>query len=97
MGGDVVTMNRERELIVDGAVAIAGGRIQTVGPRDDLRRRFPTAPVLDAGGCVITPGLVNAHQHMTGDPLLRSCIPDHIDSDTAISGWAVPVHAAHDP
>ena len=42
-----------------------------------------------------TPGYVNAHQHLTGDRLVRSCIPDDIGSDESIFGWAVPVHAAH--
>ena len=38
----------------------------------------------------------NAHQHLTGDPLIRGCIPDLIDSDTSIYQWAVPLHAVHD-
>ena len=44
---------------------------------------------------LVTPGYVNAHQHLTGDRLVHSCIPDAIDSQEAIFGWAVPVHAAH--
>ena len=32
---------------------------------------------------------------MTGDRLVHSCIPDAIDSQSAIFDWAVPVHAAH--
>ena len=41
------------------------------------------------------PGLVNAHQHLTGDRLARSTIPDTISSHEAIFDWAVPLHAAH--
>ena len=44
---------------------------------------------------LVTPGYVNAHQHLTGDRLVHSCIPDAIDSQEAIFGWAVPVHSAH--
>ena len=43
----------------------------------------------------MTPGYVNAHQHLTGDRLVHSCIPDAIDSQEAIFGWAVPIHGAH--
>ena len=43
------------------------------------------------------PGLINAHQHLTGDRLARSTIPDTIASHEAIFAWAVPLHAAHTP
>jgi 5-methylthioadenosine/S-adenosylhomocysteine deaminase len=101
-GGDVVTMNAAREVVVGGAIAIgrdAQGRglVADVGSFDRLRREHPAAVVHDASGCVITPGMIDAHQHLTGDPLVRSCIPDLIDADDAIYNWAVPVHAAHAP
>jgi 5-methylthioadenosine/S-adenosylhomocysteine deaminase len=95
-GGDIVTMNRERAVVVDGAVAIAGARILAVGRAADLRAAYPGAAVLDAAGCVVTPGLVDAHRHLTGDPLVRSCIPDLLPQDASIFEWVVPIHAAHD-
>lgn len=96
-GGDVVTMNPSRDVLVGGCVAVEGERIASVGRTGELRSRYPTAEVLDASGCVVTPGLVNAHQHHTGDPLCRSCIPDRITSHDAVFGWAVPLHMAHTP
>jgi 5-methylthioadenosine/S-adenosylhomocysteine deaminase len=96
-GGDVVTMNPARDVLVGGTVAIDGNRIIAVGRTAELRARFPGAEVLDATGCVVTPGMVNAHQHHTGDPLIKSCIPDLIQSGDAIFSWAVPVHGAHTP
>ncbi|MGD8626045.1 MAG: amidohydrolase [Anaerolineae bacterium] len=47
-------------------LAVAGGRIVTTGPNRALRERFPGAPVVDAGDCVITPAFINAHHHMYG-------------------------------
>ena len=94
-GGDIVTMNPRREVVVSGAVAIGGSEILAVGSADALRRRFPGTPELDAHGCVITPGMVNAHQHLTGDPLVRGWIPDDIPSGRALTEWILPVHAAH--
>ena len=44
---------------------------------------------------MVLPGLVNAHQHLTGDRLVRSTIPDTISSQEAIFDWAVPLHVAH--
>jgi 5-methylthioadenosine/S-adenosylhomocysteine deaminase len=95
VGGDVVTMDSGRRVIVSGAVAVRGSRIAMVGSAAVVRAAFPAAPELDATNCVVTPGLVNAHQHTTGDPLARSAIPDDIDSRSSIFQWAVPLHAAH--
>lgn len=94
-GADVVTMDEARTVFTDGAVAIAGDRIEAVGSYPELRDRYPEASVIGDGTGLVTPGYVNAHQHLTGDRLIASCIPDAIDSQEAIFDWAVPVHAAH--
>ena len=95
VGGDVVTMNPEREVLVGGAVAVAGDVIAAVGSSSELAGRFQEAEVIDATGCVVMPGMVNAHQHLTGDPLLRSCIPDLLPPGASIFQWSVPAHGAH--
>ncbi|HEY9556415.1 MAG TPA: amidohydrolase family protein, partial [Acidimicrobiales bacterium] len=46
---------------------------------------------------VVMPGMVNGHQHLTGDPLTRSCIPDDLAPGQSIFEWSVPVHGAHTP
>ena len=94
-GGDVVTMNTAREVLVGGAVAVAGSVIEAVGSTTELTTRFPEAEVIDATGCVVTPGMINAHQHLTGDPLIRSCIPDLLAPGASIFEWSVPAHGAH--
>ncbi len=96
-GGDVVTMNPRREVLAGGAVAIRGDRIAAVGSTSALRAAHPGASELDATGCIVTPGLVNAHQHHTGDPLVRSCIPDRLAPGESIFSWSVPLHAEHTP
>jgi 5-methylthioadenosine/S-adenosylhomocysteine deaminase len=96
-GADVLTMDPLRTVIRDGAVAIAGDRIVTVDRAEAVRARWPAATVLDASGCVVTPGLVNAHHHLTGDPLVRSCIPDLLPPGASIFSWSVPLHGAHTP
>ena len=96
-GGDVVTMNARREVLVGGAVAIADNLIEAVGPTSALRAAHPGASELDASGCIVTPGLINAHQHLTGDPLVRSCIPDLLTPGESIFSWSVPLHAVHTP
>jgi 5-methylthioadenosine/S-adenosylhomocysteine deaminase len=96
-GGDIVTMNPRREVLVGGAVAIDGELIIAVGSTSDLLAAHPDATVVDVGNCVLTPGMIDAHQHLTGDPLTRCCIPDLIESGSAIFDWSVPIHEAHEP
>lgn len=96
-GGDVITMDATRRIILDGAVAISGATIVAVGTTAEIVAAHPDAPRLDASGCVVTPGFVNTHQHTTGDPLARSCTPDDLAPGESIFTWAVPLNDAHSP
>ncbi|BCJ56980.1 amidohydrolase family protein [Micromonospora endophytica] len=96
VGADLVTMAPGREVVTASTVAIADGRIAAIGPAAALRAAYPGTPELDATGCVVVPGLVNAHQHTTADPLVRSTIPDDVPAQRAIFDWIVPLHAAVD-
>ena len=93
--GEIVTMDPLRTIVPDGAVVVRGEHIDAVGPWSELHARYPDAAVVGDGEGLVTPGYVNAHQHLTGDRLIASCIPEAIDSQEAVFGWAVPVHEAH--
>ncbi|KXK02371.1 MAG: imidazolonepropionase [Acidobacteria bacterium OLB17] len=58
-------------LIENAAVAIAGGRILTLGSDSEIRTRHTAAEFIDAESKVITPGLVDPHTHIVfaGDRL----------------------------
>ena len=45
------------------SLAISGGRIESIGANDEIDRAG--AEVVDAGGAVIVPGLVDCHSHLT--------------------------------
>lgn len=96
-GGDVVTMNRDREVLIGGSVVSDDDVIIAVGSTSELVSAYPDAEVIDADGCVVIPGLINAHQHLTGGPLVRSCIPDLLPPGASIFEWSVPIHGAHSP
>lgn len=95
--GTVVTMNPDRDVLADAAVAIDDARIVGVGPFDALRAAHPDATVTGGADDLVVPGYVNAHQHLTGDRLVQSSIPDDLPPGDAIFQWAVPVHAQHQP
>ncbi|HEY5664235.1 MAG TPA: amidohydrolase family protein [Ilumatobacter sp.] len=94
-GGTVITMDDEQRQLTDGAVVIDAGRIVAVTTLADAEARFDPAERLGGAGTAVIPGLVNAHQHLTGDRLLRSTIPDDLRLDEALARWALPAHAAH--
>ena len=61
----LVCMDDARREIADGAVAVQDGVITAVGPTAELAPLRDTADtVIDASGCVVTPGLVNTHHHL---------------------------------
>ena len=51
-------------LIADGAVAWEGDSIRWVGPRRELPREYQGADIIDAGGVLVVPGLVDCHTHL---------------------------------
>lgn len=47
----------------NGALACVEDRIVGLGPADDVRRRYGGLERIDAKGCLVSPGFVNAHTH----------------------------------
>ena len=93
----VVTLDADRRIISDGALAVLGDRILAVDKTETLVRRYRATQTIDATGFVLVPGLVNAHIHVTGEPLTRGCAPDDIDFNTLIFDWLSAAHFAHTP
>ena len=62
-GGALITMDAERRVIHDGAVAVREGLIDAVGPRAELERDYPDARRIGSANALITPGLIDAHNH----------------------------------
>ncbi len=62
--GLVVSMDSQRRVLEDGAIAIQGDSILEIGPSSDLTARYAATKVVDARGALVMPGLINAHTHM---------------------------------
>lgn len=62
--GRLITREEERPYIEDGAVAMDGGLICRIGTTQELKKEFPKAEYIDAGGGLIMPAFINAHEHI---------------------------------
>src|SRR5579863_3489287 len=62
--GTVVTMDEQRRLIQDGAVAVRGDSIVAVGPSTDIAAQYEATKTVDAHGAIVMPGLINGHAHV---------------------------------
>jgi 5-methylthioadenosine/S-adenosylhomocysteine deaminase len=93
----VVTMDDNQSVLTDAAVAVSGSKILEIGSQSELAERYRDARWIVEPEGIITPGYIDAHQHLTGDRLVRSTIPDSLTADEAIFAWAVPIHLAQRP
>ncbi len=73
----LVTMDGARREIAGGCLLVEDGVITSVGPE------LPADQVLDATGCVVTPGLVNTHHHLYQS--LTKVVPG--GQDALLFGW----------
>ncbi|MDB0005984.1 amidohydrolase family protein [Ilumatobacteraceae bacterium] len=94
-GWYVVTMNETRDIIRDGAVAVRGDQIVEVGKRADLEDRYSAAKVIGGDHFVVTPGLINTHIHITGEPLTRGYVPDDTPFEENVFMWLCPLYAVY--
>jgi 5-methylthioadenosine/S-adenosylhomocysteine deaminase len=62
-GRYVVTMDPQRRVIENGAVAIGGERILAAGPRTEIERRYQARRRLDRPDAILAPGLIDTHTH----------------------------------
>ena len=80
-GACIVSMDGRRTIFKDGAIAVRKDRLVAVGPTNEVLSRYDTPNPIDGSRFVITPGLINGHIHVTGDPLTRAWLPDKSSTD----------------
>lgn len=63
--GWLVTLDKERRIISDGAVAIKGEKIVAVGKSKAFEESYKARVLIDARDKLVLPGLIDAHAHNT--------------------------------
>jgi cytosine/adenosine deaminase-related metal-dependent hydrolase len=94
VGATIVTMDAERRVITDGAIAIAGDRIAAVGKRAEVEPVFDARAIIDGRRFVISPGFINGHVHTT-EVLIKGYMPENLGFEEAIWRWVVPLYEDH--
>ncbi len=64
VGGTVVTMDKDRTVYEDGAIAVRGAKIIEVGRRADIVKKYTSRQTVNAAGKAVIPGLINTHTHI---------------------------------
>ena len=88
----ILTMDATLTQYEPGAVAVQGDLIAAVGSEAEIRAQFPAAQIIDCGGKVLMPGLINAHTH-AAMTLLRG-LADDLRLDVWLLGYMMPVERA---
>jgi 5-methylthioadenosine/S-adenosylhomocysteine deaminase len=94
-GWYVVTMNANRDVIRHGGIAVRGNEIVAVAKSDELRQRYVATREIGGDRFVITPGMVNTHIHITGEPATRGYVPDDTPFVENVFEWLCPLYATY--
>ena len=90
-GGTVVTMDRNKRVIEDGAVAVRGDKIVAVGKRSEIARQYRAKRTINVAGKAIIPGLINTHTHVP--MVLFRGISDDLDLNDWLTKYIFPAEA----
>ena len=91
VGGTIVTMDKDRRIIENGAVRIIDGKIAAIGTRAEVARSGRAKQTIDATGKVVIPGLINTHTHVPMS-LFRG-IADDLDLQEWLTKYIFPAEA----
>ena len=89
----LVTMNQTRDIIHRGSVAIVADKIIDVGKTVDLAQRYKPKRRLGGDRFVLTPGLINTHIHITGEPITRGYVPDDTPFEENVFVWLCTLYS----
>lgn len=91
VGGTIITMNGERQIIENGAIGIADGKIAIMGTRGIVTRNVRPKRTINAAGKLVIPGLINTHTHVPM-ALFRG-IADDMDLQEWLTKFIFPAEA----
>jgi 5-methylthioadenosine/S-adenosylhomocysteine deaminase len=91
--GTIVTVNAAFEIITDGLLCIKAGKLQRIESGSGNQTLPAAKEIIDAGGGLIMPGLVNTHTHLPMT-LFRG-LADDLPLDVWLNQHIFPAESAH--
>jgi len=85
----VLTMDDDMKQYRPGAVVVNGDSILAIGLESEIKAQYSAGQMVDCGGKILMPGLVNAHTHVPMT-LLRG-LADDLRLDVWLMGYMMPV------
>ncbi|MEM6832088.1 MAG: amidohydrolase family protein [Pseudomonadota bacterium] len=95
-GAILITMDAQRRVLTDAALAVTGSKITWIGKTAEAAK-IEAKECIDGRDKVVTPGFINTHVHITGDPLTRHFMPDDLNDADRLFTWVIPRYYAHTP
>ena len=89
-------MTNRGAVVPEGAIAVELGKILAFGTGPELARRFPDAEHHSHPGCVLMPGLINAHCHLDLVDFFESTVREEPGSTPAPSEFTEMLVASID-
>jgi len=87
-GGTIITMNAERAILPNAALAVDEDKIVWIGEASDAESQFAPGQRVDLQGKVVIPGLVNVHGHWAMT-LVRGLVDDCTLEEWLATIWKV--------
>ena len=88
LGGTIITMDDQWTLIHNGGLAVRAGEIVAAAPASAIQAGYRGAQTVSANGCLIIPGMINAHTH--APMTLYRGLADDLPLDTWLKEYIWP-------
>jgi 5-methylthioadenosine/S-adenosylhomocysteine deaminase len=92
INGMLLPLDPSGTIVEKGSVAVKEGKIVAAGPCEDMAS-WRSKETIDADGCIVMPGLVNAHTHLPMS-LFRG-LADDLPLMTWLNDYIFPAEASH--
>lgn len=90
----VVTVDTQRRVFLDGAIAIDRGEIIEVGPAPALEGKYQAQTVLDGADKIAMPGLINCHMHLA--QVMMRGVNDNVEVMDKLKNYIWPIQGHYD-